>query len=199
MYKKLKERAQKSFTHFGQDFDAFLVQNDAHFFIFDWKDRNGSGNLATRYILDKQRGTLIITGDSGDCIATWFNQLEPKQLAGYMNSESYFVEKIQCSTNKYTYHWEDVRADVEAFFKSQDFSDLTDDQRGELEDDVERIKDLAFEHAGGNWPDEYEKLGEKYAGQYWWETDFNNFGQRYSARIFQWIYGYQEGLKRLKM
>lgn len=74
MKKEWRDWARDVLAHYGQDFDSRLVFENDDFFIMDWKDRNGSGNLATRYIVDKGRGDLIITGDAGDCIASWEDQ-----------------------------------------------------------------------------------------------------------------------------
>lgn len=47
-YKKnWREYAKDIFSHYGQEFDATLVMENEDFFVADWRDRNGSGNLAS--------------------------------------------------------------------------------------------------------------------------------------------------------
>ena len=94
MDKKWREWAKGILDRYGHEFDATLVFEDANFFIMDWRDKNGSVNLSTRYILDKKKGDLIIKGDAGDCIASWFNPVSVEDLVHYINNTGYFMEKM---------------------------------------------------------------------------------------------------------
>lgn len=113
MNKEWRVWAKDIFSHYNQEFDSTLVFEDDNFFIMDWRDKNGSGNLATRYIVDKQKGDLIIKGDSGECIASWYNPITVENLVHYINSAEYFIGKMRCSSHKYTYDYHDVEKDLE--------------------------------------------------------------------------------------
>ena len=86
---KWREWARSNFACYGQEFEPKLILEDDNFFIMDWRDKHGSGNLATRYIVDKKKGDLIIKGDAGDCIASWYNEVTPEKLVSYINSTGY--------------------------------------------------------------------------------------------------------------
>ncbi|MCD8218100.1 MAG: hypothetical protein LUD01_08670 [Clostridiales bacterium] len=204
MDKEQRRWARDEFAHFGQEFEPVLIHEDDNFFIMDWRDRNGSGNLATRYIVDKEKGDLIIKGDAGDCIASWYNQVTPENLVCYINSTYYFVEKIQCSSNKYTYEWSDVREDLND--KKQEFlglyedGELNDDISGfDIEEDFAEMEDiLSGLDLNDNtvYPDNLTDLFQKYDSD--WFESFTGLGKRIDKRVYLWTYGFQEGVERLR-
>lgn len=209
MRREDREKAAKSFAAYGQEFAPTLVQEDDIFFIMDWRDKNGSGNMATRYILDKKKGTLIITGDSGNCIACWYNHVTPEQMAVYINSVQYFIEKIRCSDHKYEYDWDDVETDLkeleeeylgyvrEGGFKDNYGKEITEE---DCVEDFEEMRSLLGEirlTEESNYPKDLIELFEKYNTD-WWEGGFSHIGQRVSCRIYQWIYGFQTGVEMLR-
>lgn len=196
--------AKDIFSHYDQDFDSILVFEDDNFFIMDWRDKNGSGNLATRYIVDKKKGDLIIKGDSGDCIASWYNSVTVEDLVRYINSTEYFVGKIKCSTNKYTYDYHDVKEDLEdekqdylRMLQEDDFDRVTEE---ELLEDFARMQEILDDFPMNEYaayPEELTDLMSKYNSD-WWESGFSRLGKRIDKRIYLWIYGYQEGVERLR-
>lgn len=95
-----------------EKFEADVVLSTKDFLIFTWSDPS-TGNLSTKYYLDKIRGTLIISGDSGDCIAKWYSRASAKDIYSYLNDEWYFIEKIKCSSSLYTYKDEDIVEDLD--------------------------------------------------------------------------------------
>lgn len=204
MDKKWRAWAKGIFSHYHQDFDSTLVFEDENFFIMDWRDKNGSGNLATRYIVDKKKGDLIIKGDSGDCIASWYNPVAVEDLVHYINSTGYFIEKMQCSTNKYTYDYHDVEEDLEdekqeylKMLREGDFDSITEE---ELEEDFERMQEILDDYPMGEntvYPSELIDLMSKYNTD-WFESGFSRLGKRIDKRIYLWTYGYQEGVERLR-
>ena len=52
----------------------------------EWKNRDGSGTYQSRYIIDLEKGNIIITGDCGNAIACFSNQLKVEQLISLMHS-----------------------------------------------------------------------------------------------------------------
>ena len=204
MDKKWREWAKGTFALYQQEFDATLVFEDENFFIMDWRDKNGSGNLSTRYIVDKKKGDLIIKGDAGDCIASWFNPVSVENLVRYINDTGYFMEKMQCTTNKYTYNWEDVKEDLEdekqEYLKMLRDGDITDTTEEELAEDFEQMIDILRDlplSENCPYPDELTDLMSKYNPD-WWEGSFSRLGQRIAKRIYLWTYGYQEGVERIR-
>lgn len=99
-----------------QNFKTTLVLEDDKLLVFDWRDPE-SGNLSTRYYVDKEKGKLIISGDSGDCVASWYGRHNAEDFYAYLNDEQYFMGKINCTTNKYTYEREDIEEDLNTLEK----------------------------------------------------------------------------------
>ena len=49
---------------------AALLQDNERYCIIDWRRADGSGDYYINFIVDKERGSLIVSGDLGDSIAT---------------------------------------------------------------------------------------------------------------------------------
>ncbi len=205
MDKRWRQWAKNNLAHFGQEFEPKLVLEDDNFFIMDWRDKNGSGNLATRYIVDKKKGDLIIKGDAGDCIASWYNEVKVEDLVHYINSTGYFMEKMQCTTNKYTYRCEDVENDLEEIrqkylqlIKDGEFAeDITEEEAEEDFYEMQLILDDMVLTERTAYPSKLIDLMSKYDSD-WWESDFSRLGERIDKRIYLWTYGFQEGVERLR-
>ena len=205
MNKKWRSWAKDVFSHFEQEFEPTLIFEDEQFFIMDWRDKNGSGNLATRYIVDKKKGDLIIKGDAGDCIASWFNEVTPEDLVHYINSTDYFIGKMQCSTNKYSYDHRDIEEDLDEI-KQECLKLLQEDNlvvevtEEELVEDFQEMQDILDDMSlseGTQYPSDLIDLMGKYDPD-WWEGDFSRLGKRIDKRVYLWTYGYQEGVERLR-
>ena len=205
MNKIWREWAKNNFAHFGQEFEPRLILEDENFFIMDWRDKHGSGNLATRYIVDKKKGDLIIKGDAGDCIASWYNAVTPEDLVHYINSSEYFIGKMQCTTNKYSYHHQDVDEDLDKIkqecLKLLQEGNLFADVTGEeLEEDFQQMQDMLDYISlseNSQYPSDLIDLMGKYDPD-WWEGEFSRLGKRIDKRVYLWTYGYQEGVERLR-
>ena len=75
---------------------ATLVMNNDRYTAIDWRRADGSGDYYVNYIIDKKRGSLIVSGDLGDSIATWYNPLTVKKLSNFIrNNVDYYIKKIQ--------------------------------------------------------------------------------------------------------
>lgn len=202
MDEKWKTWAKDIFSRY--DFDATLIFEDDNFFIMDWKDKNGSGEYATRYIVDKQKGDLIIKGDSGYCIASWCNPVTVDNLAHYINSTGYFIDKMRCASNKYTYNFNDIEEDLadekQKYLKKIHDGDLDGIAEEELEEDFYRMQEILEDYSVNEdttYPDELASLMGKYDAD-WFESAFARLGKRVDKRIYLWTYGYQEGVRRLR-
>lgn len=173
---------------------ATLIQNTERYTIIDWRQENGSGEYYVNYIIDKKRGSLIISGDLGDCIATWYNRNSVHNIAKYVNSVGYFISKFQCASNSYDYDEDDILEDIKEELKGSDvehteeFDNDWDDFTSDFGDDV---------YSDGFHPsrDRIEFL-EDYLGSDWWEGA-SSWGQRINIRVFLWVAGLNMAVEQL--
>lgn len=184
-----------------KDHKATVVQSDDKFSILDWRHISGTGDYYVRYILDIKRGVFFISGDLGDCIACWYNEVSPQNLARYISDIPYFVGKFQCASNKYCYRTEDIEADLNAI--KQEYLDDIDSYnftREEIEEDFDEMLTILEDiNLGENsyYPDKLTDLMEKYNPD-WWESDFVDVGKRIDQRVVLWAVGYQMALQQIQ-
>lgn len=201
-----------------EKFVATVVLSNEDFLIFTWGDPY-TINLSTKYYLDKRRGTLIVSGDSGHCIASWHNSVSAKDMYCYLNDEGYFIEKIRCSSNMYTFNWEDVEEDLaelktdmqqiakDCEWTSMELWKLLKDigvytsQNCTVEEMVRDafvvVKDFVQEYDGPmeciNYPVEIVGIFELFG----FEPAYS-FGERTSPRITLWRTGYRLAFEQLQ-
>lgn len=194
-YMKKQEAAAR--TRF-QNHRATVVQRDENFFILDWRNVSGSVEYFVRYILDIKRGTLVVSGDLGSCVASWYNTVQPEKLAGYLEDVPYFMGKFQCSSNPYTYFSEDIKEDLDAI--KAEYEPCDDQEAMEINDDfnsmLEILDECDFEEHSA-YPDELTELFAKYDEE-WWNSDFITVGQRISPRVILWAVGYRMAMQQLE-
>ena len=185
MQKEKREMCQQKF----KDFEAIKVAENEQILVMDWKNKNGYSEYSIRYMLDKEKGNLIITGDLGAGIASWYKSLYPEKLASLLNDIGYFKSKIQCCTETYTYRYKDIEEDLMSIKK-----DLILDGYGEteLEVDFNKILSLSTYIDGGvgAYPNDLTEIFEKYDRD-WQQSEFAYLGRRVSNRIYFWAVGFQ--------
>ena len=95
---KIKQICDEKFeNHVAQ-----LVQITDRFTIIDWRNKDGSSINYINFVVDKQRGSLIVSGDLGDSIATWFNPQTASKIKNFIkNDAGYYASKFQTSSHKY--------------------------------------------------------------------------------------------------
>lgn len=197
-YDYIEQRKAAAREHF-KDHKATVVQKDDKFFILDWRHISGTSNYYVRYILDIKRGAFIISGDLGDCIACWYNEVNPENLARYISDIPYFMGKFQCASDKYTYLSDDIETDLDAV--KQEYLDAPDwyNLREEIEEDFEEMLEI-LEDLGLNentcYPNDLTDLMEKYDTE-WWESAFTNIGRRIHPRVILWAVGYQMAVQQI--
>lgn len=173
---------------------ATIVLRCGEFFIVDWRDKNGSGDYAVRYILDIKKGNFIVTGDLGDCVASWFNEVSPKNLKTYINDISYYMSKFQCTSDDYSREWKDVKEDLEAVKQ-----DILEEgyYAKEVEEDFEKMENLLSElDENYGYSEDLITLFEKYCDP-WYESGFGDLGKRVDQRIVLWAVGFQMACEQL--
>lgn len=183
-----------------KDHKATVVQRNEEFFILDWRHVSGTGDYYVRYILDIKRGAFIISGDLGDCIACWYNEVSPENLACYISDIGYFMGKFQCASDKYTYNPDDIAADLDAikqeYLEDIDNFNFTEE---EVEEDFDEMLRIFYDYEPSEncvYPDELVSLFEKYDDT-WWETDFRSIGERVSPRVVLWAVGYRMAMQQI--
>lgn len=197
MDKGIKDRYRERF----KDHKATVFLENEDFLILDWRNKDGNGDYSVRYIVDCQKGNLLISGDLGYCIASWFNKVSPDNIARYVNDIQYFMGKFQCSSDKYDYRWEDIKSDLESIKEEYlEEHESYGESAYEIEEDFSEMLHLCEEMTFGEnvpYPDDFVELAEKYADP-WWESEFADIGKRISGRVYLWAVGYQMALKQIR-
>ena len=179
-----------------QDYRATVVQKDENFFILDWRGASGFAEYFVRYILDIKCGTLFISGDFGGCIANWYKPVQPERLVGYFKNVSYFMDKLQCSSDTYTYLSTDIKEDLNAIkARLQPFANAD-----EIDSDFDKMFDLLNNCDLGEdtiYSDELMELIDKYDGDEC-NDGFDTVGQRISPRVILWAVGYRMAMQQLE-
>ncbi len=198
-----KEITESCKEHFSMH-KATLIQDTERYFAVDWRKGNGSGDYYVNYILDKKRGSLIISGDLGDCIATWYNPTTPEKIKSYIrNNPDYFLSKVQCATNDYTHYEEDVLKDIKDRFEKCEYdvrdyggSDLFIDDEEEF---WHKVKDEVSESCSRcsdfRPTKELEEIIREFDSDYYgW---LYSCGERIAMRVYLWIIGFEMALDQL--
>lgn len=190
--RKLLE-AEKAFERRGHK--ATLVQNTDRYTVIDWRKADGSGDYYVNYIIDKKRGSLIISGDLGGCIATWYNPNSVHNITKYIRSVYYFIEKFQCSSDRFNYDDDAIIAAVEEELKDSGV-DFDDD---DFKDAWEGFKDETpdYVNAHGFFPNgEVAEFLDKYLGDDWWEGS-SSWGRTVDPRVYLWVAGLNMAVDQL--
>ena len=174
---------------------ATLIQNSDRYTIIDWRRSDGSGEYYVNYIVDRKRGSLIISGDLGDCIATWYNPNSVHDIAQYCISVYYFISKFQCASDKYDYDDVEIIADIREELEEHgvNFSDM------DFQEDWEYFQDELpnYVNAHGFSPNgSVSDFLEKYLGDDWWDGS-DTWGRSVSRRVYLWIAGLNMAVDQL--
>lgn len=177
-------RAREHFANFEA-----VIKDCGDLTVIDWRDRDGSGNWAVRYILDGCR--LVVTGDIGNAI---FRRAEPYTLeyCGKMIIDPGYSARKCVAKERDTslYNWDraSVKRDLDEYFQY-----VTEDEGYSAEEveDIEDIKADLLENCGFNgvYIDAYmyERLPD-------WVDDISTLqecGMQYSLHFIAWLVGLQ--------
>lgn len=170
---------------------ATLVQNTDRFTIIDWRKASGDSDFYVNYIIDKKRGSLIISGDLGECIATWYSSNTVRNIAGYVRDIGYFIEKIRCSSDCYIYDDEEIIKDIE--------HELSEAGAEYSDGDWEEFKDAVFEYTTENGfipHGNARDFLDTHLGEDWWD-DASYWGRSISQRVYLWAAGLNMAVDQL--
>lgn len=206
IYTKYMQNQEVAARKRFQNHRATVVQRDENFSILDWRNVSGSVEYFVRYILDIKRGTLVVSGDLGSCVASWYNTVQPERLVEYLEDVPYFMSKFQCSSDPYTYFSTDIKEDLDAI--KAEYEPCDDQEAMEMDDDFDSMLEMLDEcdldeQSSYPWvhcslyPDELTELFAKYDDE-WWNSDFTTVGQRISPRVILWAVGYRMAMQQLK-
>ncbi len=180
---------------------ATLIQNTDRFCIIDWRRADGSGNCYVNYIVDKARGSLIVSGDLGDSIATWYNPLDPAKLKGYIHNDiGYYIGKIQCSSDLYNYDEDDVVKEIKAQLDESDVAEYVEesDRFDDKDEFWEFVEDEVSDSIYRDMfiPTQYlrEVIGEIDCDCFEW---LGGCGKSISPRVYLWAEGFYMACNQL--
>lgn len=203
-YEKNYEIAQRSF----KDHKATLIQDSERFTIIDWRRKDGDVNCYINYIIDKKRGSLIVSGDLGDSIATWYNPVTISNLKRYIYKDiPYYMSKFQCTSDDYYYEPEFVFEDL-----MEDLFGCNDDYEENIDTYIKTSEYDSFENFKSEVMDEIEKsihedlfapterLYEIAIDVYdnAWETLWK-CGRQVQTRVYLWAIGFNMACDQLGM
>lgn len=182
---------------------ATLIQNTDRYCIIDWRRADGSINHYVNYIVDKKRGSLIVSGDLGDSIAIWYNHIEPADLKGYIHNDvGYYISKFRCSSDKYVYDFEDIVENIKQQIDEdslKEYLELSSDYDDENEF-WEEIEDAVSDSVYGDQfiPSEsMRELLEEIDPDFWeWLSDC---GKRVNPRVYLWAEGFYMACEQLRI
>lgn len=179
----------KDMRKYFKDHKAELVVDNDRLCMIDFRNKNGSSNYYVNFIIDKKNGTFIINGDLGNSVAEWYNEVTPEKIRQYISDEWYYIQKIQCATDLYTWKYEDVVEDVEDELADWEFDD---DEWDEILDEISE----STSYADSFYPTERlrDLISEFDADYCEW---LYRCGRRVDNRVYLWITAYQMACEQL--
>lgn len=180
---------------------ATLIQNTDRYCIIDWRREDGSSNHYVNYIVDKARGSLIVSGDLGNSIATWYNPLDPSKLKGYIyNDVDYYISKIQCSSDLYNYDEDDVVNEIKYRLEECNISEYVEENI-QFDDEDEFWEFIEDEVSGNIYGDKFipsqelqDVIEEIYCDSWEW---LSYCGRSINPRVYLWAEGFYMACNQL--
>lgn len=180
---------------------AELIQDTDRYLIIDWRRADGSGNYYINFIMDKKRGSLIVSGDLGDSIATWYNPLTPANLKKYIHNDvGYYISKFQCSSDKYFYDAEDIIANIKGYIDEDSLKGYLESS-SDYDDEEEFWEEIENEASSSIYGDQLisseslREILEEIDPDFWeWLSDC---GKRINPRIYLWAEGFYMACEQL--
>lgn len=196
---KNKTDIQKHCQHHFSTHKAVLIQDTDRYFAADYRRTDGSSNYYINFIVDKQNGSLIISGDLGNCISTWFDKVTPKELNRCIrNNCYYFVSKMQTSTDKYNYDPDVAYTEIVASLTEEGFEVPNEYKYLTEEEFFEELREEVQQSYCHNSYKVTEKLYDMMtAVSPDYIESFQFYGRSLDMRIHLWLYAFNEVCEQL--
>ena len=194
-----KQEIKEYSNHIFATHKATLIQDTDRYCIIDWRRADGSSTYYVNYIVDKKRGSLIVSGDLGDSIATWFNAVTPAKLKGYIHNDvEYYISKFQCTSHKYTQDADEVVEDIKEYVDDDELRDAFLESENEVFDTPEEMwEEVADEVFSCIYGDDFipsDRLNELFPESWEW---LPHCGQRIKLRCYMWAEGFYMACEQL--
>ena len=193
--KEIMERCRQSFSRHS----ATVALDTERYLVIDWRRADGSGEYYVNYIVDKQRGAFIVSGDLGESIAVWYNSVTPEKLSSWISDIGYYVGKIKCASDLYDYDSEDIIADMKA----------------QLGDEVQDAYYYDYDSSEELWENITDEVGSSVYGETFIPSDklcsiiskmdpdcfewLSLCGRRINMRVYLWAVGFQMAYEQIKL
>lgn len=203
--KEIRENAERNAKERFSTHKATIVTDTERYLAIDWRREDGGIEYYINFIIDKQRGAFIVSGDLGESIALWYNKLEPSNLKCYITDVDYYIKKIQCASDLYDYSDESVMEDLKATFEADEIfeNDEVDFYDYESLGDIYGFNDLEDEVAdcincNHFIPSErlIDILRDFGYSDMMWVFD-SRIGRRINGRVHLWQIGFKMACEQL--
>lgn len=189
------EEAYKHAERHFQNHEATLIQDSDRYTIIDWRNKNKSSDYYINFIVDKKRGSLIVSGDLGESIAIWYNQIKISDLKKYIYKDiEYYMSKFQCASNRLDFDsdevldyliqelFDDDEAIYNYFIDHNDYLQFREEMQEEIEKSL-KDADSAF------YPTDrlFEMVTDVYDDA--WEL-LDNPAAKIDLRVYLWAIGF---------
>lgn len=193
------EEIKKYCEHNFSTHKATLIQDTDRYCIIDWRRADGSSNCYVNYIVDKKRGSLIVSGDLGDSIATWFNAVTSAKLKGYIHNDvEYYIGKFQCTSDKYAQDADDVVKDIKEYVDDDELrAAFLESENEEFDTPEEMWEEVENEVYSCIYGDDFipsDRLNELFPESWEW---LPHCGQRIKLRCYMWAEGFYMACEQL--
>lgn len=194
----MREFDLEAYLHHFDTHKAKLIEDNERYWAADYCRADGSSEHYINFIVDKKRGSLIISGDLGDCIATWYNKLTPEKINSFIrNDPEYFIKKIQCSTDKYRYDadyaYDEIVNDLthDGEISRPDDYDDTDEFLEDLRMEIDNSYDLTDVRITERLYDMLSNIDPDYI------VNLSYYGRYIAPRVYLWLYAFDQVCKTL--
>ena len=160
--------------------------------VLNWHNQNGSSEYYVHYVFDGK--FLYISGDLGSAVVHLTEKATLKALSRYINMVDYFVEKIECSTNKYRYDERVAKEELRDKLFPEDNGEEPELVNADL---IERLMYYyynieGFRNIPSNLLEEVEELDENC--NVW----IYSCGEVIDTRVILWLVGLQMAWEQVK-
>lgn len=201
--KEIRENAERNAKERFNTHKATIVTDTDRYLAIDWRREDGRIEYYINFIIDKQRGAFIVSGDLGESIALWYNKLEPSDLKCYITDIDYYIKKIQCASDLYNCSDESVMEDLKATFEADEIIENADlinyDDLGDIYDfdDLEdEVADCIINNVLIPSDRLIDILRDFGYSDLMWVFD-SRIGQRISSRVHLWQIGFKMACEQL--